>query len=129
MPKIGRRKVKNDFEYQTYKAISNVLPSGAIVEYETEKLDYVIASTYTPDFIITKRDGKTIYVEAKGLFDYDAMRKMIAVKTQYPLLDIRMVFYRDGLVRKGSTMRYSDWCNKNGFPFAVKEVPKDWFDE
>lgn len=71
-----------------------------------------------------------IYVEAKGLgrsFDYDARTKMEAVKAQHPDLDIRIVFMRDGALRKGSKFRASDWAKKHNFQFAIGEIPKDWF--
>ena len=128
LPKIGRKTAKNQFEFDCWKALSHELPKGSTIEYEPVKIDYYIQSTYCPDYVITRKDGSIIYVEAKGYFDYAAQRKMVAVKEQYPDYDIRMLFYRDSPIRKGSNFRYSDWCNKHGFLFAVKEVPKDWFE-
>lgn len=49
---------------------------------------------------------------------------MRLVKEQNPELDIRLVFQNDGKV--GKRMRYSDWADKYGFPFAIGRVPKDW---
>lgn len=119
--------VKNQFEFDTYKGLVHELPEGATLEYETEKLVYTTTSTYLPDFVLTKKDGSKIYIEAKGFFDYDAQRKMVAVKTQHPELDIRMILYKDSPLRKGSKLYYSGWCEKNGFPYAIREIPEEWF--
>jgi hypothetical protein len=107
-----------------------LLPRGATVEYETEKLTYIEEKQYTPDFIITKKDGSKIYVESKGFFPYPERAKMVAVKAGHPNLDIRIVFYRDNpsQLGRGSKSRPSDWALKNGFPFAIKEIPSDWLE-
>ena len=132
--KIGKKVVKSDFEFQVYKALKNRLPRGATIEYETEKLKYVIEAEYTPDFVITFKDGTKLYVEAKGngrQFDYSVQRKMRAVKDQHPDKDIRIVFYRDGKVgnkrKDGSFTKQSDWANKNGYKYSISEIPEDWF--
>ena len=136
LPKIGKRVVKNPFEYDVYKALKNLLPRGAVLEYETEKLAYYIEGDYIPDFIITKKDGSKIYIEAKGngrAFDQKVKQKMIAVKTQHPELDIRIIFFSDGKVgstrKDGTWMKQSDWAVKNGFPFSIRSIPEDWLDE
>lgn len=58
---------------------------------------------------------------------------MKAVKEQNPDLDLRIIFYSDGKIgpkrKDGSFRRQSDWAKANGFPFAIRNVPKDWFDE
>jgi hypothetical protein len=133
LPRIGRRTVKNNFEYQVYKALQNILPRGATLEYETEKIPYVIEAEYLPDFIITLKDGRKIYIEAKGngrSFDGTVRKKMTSVKRCNPLLDLRFVFFSDGKVgnvrKDGTAMRQGDWAKKEGFPFSIKEVPKDW---
>jgi len=56
---------------------------------------------------------------------------MVSIKEQNPDLDIRIVFYRDNpsQLGRGSKTRPSDWAIKYGFPFAVKEIPKEWFIE
>ncbi len=133
-PKIGKKTCRSNFEFQVYKALKHELPRGAELEYESEKLPYIIESTYCPDFVITKRDGSKIYIEAKGLgrmggFDDDARRKMTIVKTTYPELDIRIVFQKDGPLRKGMKMRASDWAQKYKFVHAFGVIPKEWFSE
>ena len=128
-PKIGKRVVKSDFEFKVYKNLLNITPRGSTIEYELEKLEYTETKQYTPDFIIHYMDGRKVYIESKGFFPYNERAKMIAVKAQHPDLDIRLVFYRDnpGQLGRGSKTKPSEWATKNGFPFAVGEVPKEWF--
>lgn len=106
-----------------------LLPRGATLEYESEVLSYIETKDYRPDFIITKKDGSKIYIESKGFFPYPDRAKMVAVKASHPDLDIRIVFYRDNpsQLGRGSKSRPSDWAIKNNFPFAIKEIPRDWF--
>lgn len=132
LPKIGRKIARSQFEFTMYKLLQHALPKGADLGYETEKLSYTLTKDYVPDFIITKKDGSKIYVEAKGLgraFDYDARSKMVAVRQQHPDLDIRIIFMADRPFSKGGKMRPSDWAVKNGYRFAVNEVPDGWFNE
>lgn len=135
-PKIGRKVVRSDFEFQVWKALQAILPRGATIEYEPEKIPYVIEAEYTPDFVITLKDGRKVYIEAKGngrSFDGNVRKKMVAVKKQHSSLDLRFIFYSDGKVgqvrKDGSCYRQSDWSTKEGFPFVIKEVPKDWLEQ
>lgn len=121
-----RSKTRNPFEVSVLKALTKHRPRGASIEYESERLPYVIAKTYVPDFIITLSCGRKIYIEAKGYFRPTDRIKMLAVKRMNPTLDIRIVFAVDNKLNKGSKSRYSDWCEKHGFPYAVGLVPKNW---
>jgi hypothetical protein len=93
--KIGKRVVKSDFEWSTYHTLKAHKPKGSEVDYETEKLEYILTKHYVPDFIITFNDGTKMYIECKGYFKYPDREKMISVKENNPDLDIRFVFYRD----------------------------------
>lgn len=126
--KIGKRVVKSDFEYNSYIAIKANLPKRAEIEYETEKLDYIITRQYIPDLIITFKDGRKIYIECKGYFPYSDREKMIAVKQTNPSLDIRLLFYGDSPSKlgKGSKTKPSEWAQKHGFLYAIGEIPADW---
>lgn len=131
LPKIGRRKVKSQFEFDLYKQLTGLTGNlRASVEYETDKLDYVEYKQYIPDLVIRLHDGSNIYIEGKGYFPYPERAKMIAVKEQHPELDIRIVFYRDtpSSLGKGSKMKPTEWATKYGFPSAVKEIPASWFE-
>lgn len=110
-------KTKNKFET---KILNQIKYSGRKVKYEGEKIPYVLAGHYIPDYIVETPTGK-LYIEAKGHFRPEAKRKMVAVKRQHPELDIRIVFYR-------YSAKYERWANKYGYKFAFGEVPQDWLD-
>ena len=111
---------------------------GIKYEYETLKFTYtkdickncgaiVKSGIYTPDFIIPRTSGIPLICEIKGYFDSQSRTKMQRVKRDNPDQDIRFVFQRDNFIRKGSKTKYSCWCLKNGFPYAIGEtVPKEW---
>ena len=61
---------------------------GVKYDYESTKVPYVIQHTYTPDFILPSG----VHLECKGYWDADDRRKIKAVKTLNPDLDLRMVF-------------------------------------
>jgi hypothetical protein len=49
------------------------------------------------------------------------------IKQQHPELDIRFVFSNSrSRISKQSKTTYADWCEKNGFMFADKSIPKEW---
>ena len=99
---------------------------GVKVEYETTKIKYVVPEslhTYTPDFILPNG----IIVETKGRFVVADRKKHLLIQKQHPHKDIRFVFSNSKTkISKGSKTSYADWCNKNGFIFADKEVPEQW---
>lgn len=101
--------------------------TGTRFEYEPFAITYTIPEKqhkYTPDFILETG----IIVEAKGYLDADDRKKHILIKEQHPQLDIRFLFYRDQKLSKRSKTRYSDWCNKQGFLYAIGDKPpKDWY--
>jgi hypothetical protein len=97
------------------------------IEYESEKLPYTIKHDYIPDFVLTFKDGRKIYIEAKGYFDAADRRKLLAVHKENPEADIRLVFMADNKIHKSSKMRYSDWCERHNFPFCIKAIPVEWF--
>lgn len=123
-------KYRNKFEIQTGKTLKD---NKVKFEYETEKLPYTITANYIPDFIITTKSKRKIYVETKGngrSFDGASRRKLIAVKEQHPDLDIRILFWSDGkfgATRKdGTRQTQMGWAEKNGFKAAVREIPNAW---
>lgn len=117
----GLGKYKSGLERDVHRS----LPKGT--PYESEKLGYVLKRTYTPDFVITCKDGHKVYLEVKGYLRPEDRTKMIAVKEHNPELDIRFFFPYDNKLRKSSKTRYSDWCKKHGFPYAIAKFPKHWF--
>lgn len=97
-------------------------------EYEKHKIKYTkpaTTHTYTPDFKLPNG----IFIETKGRFVLEDRLKHILIKEQYPDLDIRFVFQNSkNKLRKGSKTTYADWCNKHGFKYSDKTIPKDWLD-
>lgn len=118
---------RNKFE----KEIAQFLKKKKVrFSYETEKLPYQLNLSYTPDFIITTRSGKKVYIETKGRFKYEDRRKMAAIKEANPELDIRIVFYNSrSKIAKGSVMTYGDWGTKYGYIWSDKVIPMEWLSE
>lgn len=108
-------KVRNLFEKKIHTRLRR---AKAEFKYEAEKIPYVLALHYCPDFIVTTPSGK-VYIECKGYFRKEDKAKMRAVKKQHPELDIRLLFYS---FRK----EYERWATRNGFKYAFETIPKDW---
>lgn len=108
-------KTRNKFENKIEKQLKKAKVS---FQYESEKIPYLFAGHYLPDFVITTSTGK-IYLETKGHFRPEAKRKMVAVKKLHPELDIRILFYS----RKLKDIK---WAEKNGFKWAIDTIPEDW---
>jgi hypothetical protein len=100
---------------------------GLEVKYESEKVAYTIPAsqhTYNPDFKLPNG----IFIETKGRFVAADRKKHLLVKQQNPNLDIRFVFSNSkNKITKNSKTTYADWCDKNGFKYADKVIPEDWF--
>lgn len=113
---LKRKKKKlNGFE----KEIRTQLKRAKVqFKFEGEKIPYVQAKHYKPDFVIVTPNG-IIYVECKGYFRPEHKAKMKAVKRQHPEKDIRLLFYRE-------VKAYIRWAEKNGFIYAIRKVPKEW---
>ncbi len=134
LPRIKGKLVRSDFEYKVYQQLLDILPKGAVIEYEAERIPYIIHHEYVPDFTITLKDGRKIRIEAKGngrQFDHAARAKLLAVKEQHPELAPKIVFYGDGKIgrkrKDGSFLKQSDWGNKYRYPYSIKEINPEWF--
>lgn len=132
MPKkkkpINPDKLKGSWEPEVLRGLKALQAEYKYqIEYETEKLKYTIEHTYNPDFPVRLPNGHTILIEAKGYWDAADRAKIRNVKAQNPDADIRMVFQADNKMHKASTLRYSDFCKKHNIPYAVKVIPKEWF--
>lgn len=109
------QKLRNKFETAVFKQLKK---AKAVFTYESEKIPYVLARHYIPDFIISTVTGK-VYVEAKGHLRREDKAKLKAVKKQHPELDIRLLFYRKDKARE-------TWALKNGFRYAIETIPDEW---
>jgi hypothetical protein len=119
---------KYGFKSGLEENISNQIASRGIeVKYESEKVAYIIPAsehTYNPDFKLPNG----IIIETKGRFVIADRKKHLLVKQQHPELDIRFVFTNSkNKINKKSKTTYADWCEKNGFKYADKEIPEEWF--
>lgn len=101
---------------------------GIPYEYEKMKIEWTDPriKTYSPDYVLPNN----IIIETKGRFTLEDRNKHLAIKDQYPNLDIRFVFTNPhSKLRKGAKSSYADWCDKHGFKYASKLIPKDWIEE
>lgn len=115
--KQKKTKTRNKFETRISKEL---IACGVNVKYESEKIPYLIAGHYIPDFVIKTKTGK-IYIETKGHFRPEAKRKMVAVRKLNPTLDIRILFYKHSKANE-------KWCAKHGFHYAFDTIPESWLD-
>lgn len=97
--------------------------------YETEKIKFTRPARpakYTPDWILPNG----IVIETKGRFKVEDRQKHIHIKQQHPDVDIRFVFSSSkGKISKGSKTTYAMWCEKHGFLYADKWIPRGWIEE
>lgn len=114
---MAKRKTRNRFEQKIERQLKK---AKVPFKYESEKITYLIAGHYIPDFVLNTRLGK-VYLETKGHFRPEAKRKMAAVKKLHPELDIRILFYS----LKAKDIR---WAEKHGFKYAIDVIPKEWLD-
>ena len=139
-----KRKHKSTWRSGLEESVAKDLDKKKIYyEYEPSdgKIVYKVPakeSTYTPDFYVTTKSGKTLIIESKGIWDYDDRFKLLLIKQQYPDLDIRFVFQRSkSKIRKGSKTTYADICRGDGrgpfkgitWPYADKNIPREWLEE
>ncbi len=111
------------------KIAAQLEAAGIPVAFEQFKLKYIVPereASYTPDFVL--RNG--IVIESKGIFDVADRKKHLLIQEQFPELDIRFVFSSSrSKLYKGSKTTYAEWCDKHGFQFADKLIPKEWLQE
>ena len=132
--KVRANAIKNGWRSGLEETLAADLRSQHIkYEFEPTTLSYQVparTARYTPDFWVTTRTGKVIVVESKGRFLTANRQLMLLVKAQHPDLDIRIVFSRSKTtISKTSSTTYAMWCEKHGFKYADKLVPKEWLNE
>lgn len=109
------KKPRNKFEAATESSLKK---SKVRFTYESERIPYVLARYYVPDFIVHTGAGK-IYIECKGYLRPEHKAKMVAVKKQHPEKDIRILFYS----KNSKSIR---WAEKHGFIYAIGIIPPEW---
>ena len=102
---------------------SSLCEQGAAFSYESVKLKYERQCIYTPDFILPNG----VVIEVKGRWLGSDRTKHIAVRKKNPEVDIRFCFQNAyNKLNKNSKTTYADWCDKNGFLWCHKQIPKEW---
>ncbi len=121
-----RQAIKNGWRSGLEERVAKELKeAGVKYEYETQKIKYRVEEdrTYTPDFILPNG----IIVETKGRFMQADRKKHLLIQKQYPDYDIRFVFQNSrAKLYKGAKSTYGEWCDKHGFIYADKSIPKEW---
>lgn len=83
-------------------------------------------SKYKPDFVLPNG----IIIEAKGQFLSSDRTKHKLIKEQHPNLDIRFVFSNSKTtIGSKSRTTYAMWCQRYGFEYADKSIPREWINE
>lgn len=121
--------MKRKYRSQLEKTIAKLLSTkGVSYEYESLYLAYQLPiSRYLPDFIFT---SKHLILEVKGRFVLDDRRKHIALKEQQPDWEVRFIFSNaHAKLYKGGKMTYGGWCEKHGFKYCHREIPKEWLED
>ena len=97
---------------------------GVKYEYESTKIPYQIQYNYTPDFLLPNG----VYLETKGYWDAADRRKIKAVKTLHPEIDLRMVFQAPfNKISKRSKTSYAQYCDKLNIPWcSFVNIPLQW---
>lgn len=119
--------MKSKLEENFWRKLKGMTKRSKIkMEYETERIPYLLPKFYVPDFILTKPDGSKMYIEMKGYLRPSDRTKLLAVKKLNPHMDLRLIFGADNKLSKKSKTRYSEWATKNNIPYAINHVPKEW---
>lgn len=128
---IRKRAIANGYRSGLEEDIGLQLKeAGVSAQYEPFRIPYIMPAQkrhYTPDYVLPNG----IVIESKGRFTPEDRKKHLWIRDDYgSSLDLRFVFNNPrGKLRKGSKTSYADWCEKNGFLFAAKEIPKEWIKE
>lgn len=109
------KKTRNKFETSIQRQLKR---AKVTFIYEHEKIPYVLARHYCPDFVIFTPNGK-IYIETKGHLRREDKAKLVAVKRQHAEMDLRILFY----AKKKDQIK---WAIRNDFKFAFEKIPEDW---
>lgn len=123
--RYGNRKGK--FRSNFEKTVAEDLEKRSVeYEFEPYTIPYIVPAknrTYLPDFILPNG----VLVECKGWFNLADRQKMLYVRDCNPDLDIRMLLMSPrARISKKSKTTVAEWCDKNGFIWAEKVVPKEW---
>lgn len=96
---------------QKYKSkLESTFAKTFKLPYEQDKINYTIEHTYNPDWTVSEN----VFLETKGIFDFEDRRKTLAVKKQHPNITVALVFQNSkAKIYKGSKTTYAEWCDKH----------------
>ena len=120
-----KKKKEPKFRSKLEEKVATLLKElGVSYEYESTQIPYVIQHNYTPDFLLPNH----VYLETKGYWDAADRRKVLAVKRDNPLIDLRMVFQSPyNTISKKSKTTDAQWCDRHDIPWtAYHEIPLEW---
>ncbi len=127
--------LRNGYRSGLEEAVSAQLKaSGVSYLYEDEVIFYKKPESihkYTPDFVLIRGgNSRPVYIETKGYFTPADRKKHLFIQKEHPQLDLRFVFENpNNKISKKSKTTYAMWCDKHGFKYATKWVPKEWLNE
>lgn len=128
--KLRKLKTKGSFksplENSVFRILNKLLPKRAKLTYESVRLNYSIPRNYVPDFVIERKNHKTMYIEVKGYFRQPDRVKILSVLRDNPGIDLRIVFEKNNKLNRKAKMRYSDWCEKYNILYSINSIPMDW---
>lgn len=118
---------KSKFRSGLEESVAGFLKKHQIeYDYEREKINYVQPEkkrTYLPDFFLPNG----VIIEVKGRWKPEDRIRFLWIRESNPGIDIRFVFSNaNQKLRKGAKSTYGQWCSKNGFNFASKQIPLSW---
>ena len=100
------------FDSKFEKAVSE---ASGLDKYEGDPIPYTL--NYHPDF-----KGEGYYVEAKGYFRLEAVRKTLAVLKSNPGIDLRFIFQNPNSKLGGrKRMTCKDFANKHNLLWSTVE--------
>lgn len=131
-------KMRSGLEESIAKQLDDL---GVVYEYEQHVLSYELkvrgmkcaacgskecttTRKYTPDFWLPDYG---FFIEAKGKWTGSNRNMHLAVRRCNPEVKIRFLFQYDNWLTKKHKSKYSDWCENQGYTYALTEVPEKWF--
>jgi hypothetical protein len=86
-----------------------------IIGYETDRIGYTLAHTYTPDWKIADK----VFIETKGRWLSQDRTKILNVLKQHLDITIIMAFQEPHKqLTSSSVTTYADWCDRKGIPWV-----------
>lgn len=121
---LDKNKIKYEYEQHSFKYKSRI-KNGVC---EVCGSSAVQLREYTPDFYFPDYG---FFVECKGRLDSNDRKKMRDFKRVNPDVDVRILLQSNNLIEAGTGRtggdRYSDWCEKFGFRYALRSIDARWF--